>query len=131
MQRPPLFGLVALGLLTWAPLHAADLLPADQNAAQAIDHYIAEGLKAENASPAPIASDLVILRRTTLDLAGRIPTFAEVEDYLDLVAAIVLWSLLGWHWAFLPTFVAEVVPFVDLFPTWTLAVAFVMRKRKK
>lgn len=49
---------------------------------------------------------------------------------LDLVTAFVMWRLLGWHWAFLPTFVAELLPFVDLFPTWTLAVAFVMRGKK-
>ena len=49
---------------------------------------------------------------------------------IDIVTAIILWRLVGWHWAFLPTCVAEVVPFVDLFPTWTLAVAFVMRGKK-
>jgi hypothetical protein len=48
---------------------------------------------------------------------------------LDLATAFVMWRLLGWHWAFLPTFAAELLPFIDLFPTWTLAVAFVMRKK--
>jgi hypothetical protein len=50
---------------------------------------------------------------------------------IDVVTAIILWRLVGWHWAFLPAFVAEVVPFVDLFPTWTLAVAFVMKGKSK
>jgi hypothetical protein len=85
MQRPPLLSLVAMGLLPFAlaPLQAADLLPQDQGISHVIDHYIGEGLKAETVQPAPLASDLIILRRTTLDLAGRIPTLAEVQAYLN------------------------------------------------
>jgi hypothetical protein len=30
--------------------------------------------------------------------------------------------LLGWHWEFLPAFVAEVIPGVELVPSWTFAV---------
>ncbi|NOT34088.1 MAG: hypothetical protein HOP12_07955 [Candidatus Eisenbacteria bacterium] len=41
---------------------------------------------------------------------------------LDLLVAALLIRLLGWHWAFLPTFVAELVPGLDLVPTWTAAV---------
>ena len=37
------------------------------------------------------------------------------------------YRILGWHWAFLPTFAAELVPGLDLFPTWTAAVFFVTR----
>ena len=60
------------------------------------------------------------------------PLFAIIGSHplvigVDIVTGLILWRLLGWHWAFLPTFVAETVPFVDLFPTWTLAVAFAMR----
>ncbi len=85
MQRPPLFDLVAIGFLAFAAsfVQAGELLPKDQNISQAIDYYIGEGLKAENAQSAALASDLVILRRTTLDLAGRIPTLAEVQAYLN------------------------------------------------
>lgn len=50
-------------------------------------------------------------------------------DAIDVIVGGVLVWLLGWHVAFLPTFVAEVIPFVDLFPTWTAAVWFVTRKR--
>src|SRR4029453_14403993 len=35
--------------------------------------------------------------------------------------------LLGWHWAFLPAFLTELVPFVDLVPTWTIAVFLATR----
>lgn len=51
------------------------------------------------------------------------------ENALDVATGIILTLLLGWHVAFLPTFIAEMVPFVDLFPTWTLAVFFVTRKK--
>jgi hypothetical protein len=36
--------------------------------------------------------------------------------------------LLGWHWEFLPSFAAKLIPGVDLVPLWTLAVANVYRK---
>jgi hypothetical protein len=38
--------------------------------------------------------------------------------------------LLGWHWEFLPSFLAKLVPGIDLVPLWTLAVANVYRKSK-
>ena len=50
------------------------------------------------------------------------------ENALDVATGIIL-TCLGWHVAFLPTFIAEMVPFVDLFPSWTLAVFFVTRKK--
>jgi len=52
-------------------------------------------------------------------------------DVLDLAVAAVLVRLLGWHWEFLPAFLAELVPGVDLVPFWTLAVANVYRKWKQ
>ncbi len=55
--------------------------------------------------------------------------FSPVNNVIDVVVAAVLLRLLGWHWALLPTFVAELVPFVDLVPTWTAAVLFVTRGR--
>jgi len=61
------------------------------------------------------------------------PFFVEggispVNDALDVVVAVLMIWLLGWSWAFLPTFVAEVVPFAALVPSWTAAVLFVTRK---
>ena len=52
------------------------------------------------------------------------------NNAIDLVTGAVMVWLLGWHIAFLPTFITELVPFVDLFPTWTVAVLFVTRKKK-
>ena len=49
------------------------------------------------------------------------------DTALDVVVAFLLIKLLGWHWAFLPTLGAELIPGLDLFPTWTAAVYFVTR----
>jgi hypothetical protein len=63
-----------------------------------------------------------------------LPAFAggflsPVSNALDVAVAIVMVALLGWHVAFLPTAVAEVLPGLNLFPTWTAAVFFVTRRR--
>ncbi len=52
---------------------------------------------------------------------------SPLNDALDLMAGSGFVLLLGWHFAFLPTFIAELVPALDLFPTWTTAVLFVTR----
>lgn len=49
------------------------------------------------------------------------------NNLIDLAVAVVLLRLLGWHWAFLPAFVAEAVPLLDLAPTWTAAVFLATR----
>jgi len=54
--------------------------------------------------------------------------FSPLDDLLDIAVAWMLIRLLGWHWAFLPSFVAKVVPGVDLVPTWTMAVLVATRK---
>src|SRR3989449_7932206 len=64
------------------------------------------------------------------------PLFAEgalspADDVLDVAVAAGLVHLLGWHWEFLPAFLAELVPGVDLVPFWTLAVVNVYRKWKQ
>ena len=64
------------------------------------------------------------------------PSFVEgalspADDILDFGIAALLVSLLGWHWEFLPSFLAKLVPGVDLVPFWTMAVANVYRKSKR
>jgi len=85
MQRWPLFTLILIPLLSLNHQKgfADDLLPSDREISEVVDHYINQKLEKAEAQPAPLASDLVILRRTTLDLAGRIPTLAEVDAYLN------------------------------------------------
>ena len=65
-----------------------------------------------------------------------LPFFVEgaespVADVVDVAMAAILFFLLGWHWEFLPSFAAKLVPGVDLVPLWTLAVANVYRKSKR
>ena len=64
------------------------------------------------------------------------PLFVEgaespADDVLDIGIGAVLIYLLGWHWEFLPSFVAKLVPGVDLVPFWTMAVASVYRRQKR
>jgi len=56
---------------------------------------------------------------------------SPADDVLDFGVAALLINLLGWHWEFLPSFLAKLVPGVDLVPFWTLAVAGVYRKSKQ
>jgi len=53
------------------------------------------------------------------------------DDVLDVVVGFVLVRLIGWHWAFLPAFVGELIPGFELFPTWTTAVLFVTRGKRE
>jgi hypothetical protein len=61
---------------------AADLLPPETPIEQAIDHYVDARLQEVGVSAASRTGDLALLRRTMLDLAGRIPTPAEAQSYL-------------------------------------------------
>jgi hypothetical protein len=64
------------------------------------------------------------------------PFFVEgalspADDVLDFGVGALMVHLLGWHWEFLPSFFAKLVPGVDLVPFWTMAVANVYRKSKR
>jgi hypothetical protein len=74
---------------------------------------------------------LIALAADALQIAV-FPAFMEgavspIDDALDVVVGLLLWRLLGWHWALLPTFAAELVPGLDLLPTWTATVYFMTR----
>ncbi len=56
---------------------------------------------------------------------------SPADDILDFGMAAILVRLLGWHWEFLPSFFAKLVPGVDLVPFWSIAVANVWRKTKR
>jgi len=74
---------ISIAFAVFIPLaaHAEDLLPADKPIAEVIDHYIGKHQQAEKVTPADQATDSNIIRRLTLDLAGRIPTAAEAQAY--------------------------------------------------
>ncbi len=61
-----------------------------------------------------------------------LPVFSEgiaspINDVLDVAVAVTLVALLGWHWSLLPSFLAELVPLVDLVPTWSATVFLITR----
>ena len=63
---------------------------------------------------------------------GLLPLFVEgwvspLNDVLDVVVAIAMVALVGWHWAFVPAFFAEMIPVFDLVPSWTAAVLIATR----
>ena len=51
------------------------------------------------------------------------------DDVLDVAVAATLTWLLGWHLVFLPTLLVELVPGIDLAPTWTIATAIAIKQR--
>ena len=51
------------------------------------------------------------------------------NDLLDVVVCILLTQIIGWHWAFVPTFFFEEMPGLDEVPTWTLAVMLATHNR--
>ena len=53
------------------------------------------------------------------------------DEITDVVTAIVLSLLLGFHPLLLPTFLVEIIPVVDMLPTWTGCVAAVVVLRKR
>jgi len=63
---------------------------------------------------------------------GLFPLFGEgwlspFNDILDGVVAALMIALVGWHWSFLPAFIAELVPGFDAVPSWTVAVLVATR----
>jgi len=73
-----------------------------------------------------IAADLIQIVALPFFVAGGL---SPLDDILDVAVGAILVQLLGWHWAFLPSFLVELTPGFDLFPTWTAAVFFVTSRR--
>ena|SRR2546428_9246693 len=66
---------------------------------------------------------------------GLLPLFMEGatspwNDALDIGVGVALIALLGWNKEFLPAFLGELVPFLNLFPTWTATVVFVVTRKR-
>ncbi len=75
--------LVAVGVITSAA-DDPELFPPTESIQNAVDHYVQKKLDATGVTSAAPAAPESLLRRTTLDIAGRIPTQAEVVWYLGL-----------------------------------------------
>jgi hypothetical protein len=59
------------------------------------------------------------------------PGGEAAASFLDCVVMVAMTKLLGFHWVFVPSFLVEIVPGLDLLPTWVGCVAFVVWQRKK
>ncbi len=57
-------------------------LPDFPGVTEAVDHFLAAGWQSRGVAPAPAADDRTWCRRVWLDLAGRIPTAAELAEFL-------------------------------------------------
>src|SRR5262245_52921466 len=77
------FLLPLLGALFAPPLFGDDLFPPSTPIEVAIDHYIDAKLTEQGITPAAQADDATLVRRLTLDLAGRIPTATETRDFVE------------------------------------------------
>lgn len=71
-------------------------------------------------------ADVIQIGLAPLFFEGGLSIFDVV---LDVSMAGILTWLVGWHWAFLPAFIAEFTPGLDLVPSWTLAVLVATRHR--
>jgi hypothetical protein len=83
MHLLPRFAVTLVGLMAFIDVNAQELLPPETEVAAAVDHYIAENLQSRSIEPRPSADDATVLRRTMLDLAGRVPTAKEYQWYFD------------------------------------------------
>ena len=61
--------------------HAGELLPPDKPLEEVVDHYIQARLDIEKVAAGTQTTDPNLIRRLTLDLAGRIPTVTEAQTY--------------------------------------------------
>lgn len=57
--------------------------------------------------------------------------FTFADEVLDVIAMILTWRFLGFHPLLLPTFVLELLPVVDMLPTWLGCVGIVVALRKR
>jgi hypothetical protein len=66
-----------------------------------------------------------------LQLLLNVVGWAGLDQAIDCVAMALTMCLLGFHVLLLPTFVIELVPLLEDFPTWTACVAAVVALRKR
>jgi hypothetical protein len=79
-----------------------------------------------------IVADLIEFPISALELTViGAPVAMFLSFLLDVFVFGIMTFLLGFHWLFLPSFLVEVVPGLDMLPTWVGCVFFVVRQRKK
>jgi len=53
------------------------------------------------------------------------------DQLIDVAAMVLVSWLVGFHWLLLPSFLLELVPLVEEFPTWTACVIVVILLRRR
>lgn len=81
MQNLRICLMVGLFLGFCVTASAQDLLPPDRPINEVIDHYLDANLSKEGVIPVAEAPSTTLVRRLHLDLAGRIPTAVEAQQY--------------------------------------------------
>ncbi len=89
---------------------------------------ISPGPKFKTAMFVAVVADVLQIAVFPMFVEG---AFSPADDLLDFGVGALMINLLGWHWEFLPSFFAKLVPGVDLVPFWTMAVVSVYRKAKR
>lgn len=70
------------------------------------------------------------LQGASLTGIGTLPAEA-IDLAIDAATALIISRLIGFHWALLPTLALELIPFVDLAPTWFVCVTYVISRRRQ
>lgn len=85
MKRFSFFFLSAVTLVTAVPAGAGEQLPLKEalQMARKIDALLEKDLKTRKATPLPIISDEVFVRRSYVNIVGRIPTAKEAREFLE------------------------------------------------
>jgi hypothetical protein len=79
-----------------------------------------------------VIADVIQFPITAATATGIFAIPGELADFMvDCAVMVATCLLLGFHWALLPTLFVEIIPGLDLLPTWTACVAFVVWQRKK
>ena len=86
MNRPGFLLLTALVTAAPGVSPADELVPREWPINVVIDHYVRAGWVAEKIQPATLLEEAALVRRMTLDLAGRIPTTAETRAFVGSTA---------------------------------------------
>jgi hypothetical protein len=91
------------------------------------------GMPERTVTPGDIRRAWVVAVGADLLQFGLLPLFGATAGFmvgLDLLVAWLLVRWMGWHVAFLPAFVTELVPIANVVPSWTLAMLVVTRLRR-
>lgn len=53
------------------------------------------------------------------------------DEVIDVITMIATSLLIGFHPLLLPTFLVELIPLIDMLPTWTACIAIVVALRRR